>query len=351
MDFIKINNGRLSVHGTVAQRLQAAGMNVNVLRPWEETKGKNAGKSYINVNGKAVQVNTSTLRKDEWKQYDQAIIEVAKQRLIGIRDLQTMGLTYNITNGMGKTVLEHETMSDMEDAELSMDGKTRGEKDRVEYGIDYLPLPIIHKDFSINARTLAASRTTGDPLDVTQAQIAGRKVAEKIESMLFTGASSYAFGGGVIRGYLDFPNRNTYSLTYAWTHGSATGETILADVLGMKAKAIAAGFYGPFMLYIPTAYETVLDEDFKAGSDKSIRQRLMEVSSLRGIQVADKLTAANVTLVQMTSDVVRVVNGLGITVVEWSTEGNMVHNFKVMAIQIPQIRSNHDDACGVVHGS
>ena len=346
-DFIQMQDGQMVVQGSVAQRLQANGMNVNALRPWHEKDGK----SYINVNGKAMRANASTLRKDEWKQYDKAVLQVARERLIGVADLNSRGLTYNISNGMGKTVLEYEDMSDMEAAELSMEGKTRGDKDRVQYSINYLPLPIIHKDFSINARVLEASRTTGDPLDTTMAEIAGIKVAEKIEEMLFTGASSYSFGGGTIRGYTDFASRNTTTLSAHWDDSAATGETILADVLAMKQASISDNYYGPWMLYIPTNYETALDEDFKAGSDKSVRQRIKEVSGIIDVKVADKLTADEVILVQMSASVVRMVNGLGITVVEWSTEGGMVHNFKVMAIQIPQIRADQNGNTGIVHGS
>jgi uncharacterized linocin/CFP29 family protein len=343
LDFIL--NGKAS--GPIASRLVANNMDAGVLRPFISDKDN---RSYVTVNGKNQLTTNATLRKDEWKMYDTAILKVVQERLLGAQDLISRGLTYT-TDGLGTTVLEYEDMSDIEGAQISMDASTRGKKDRPEYGINYLPLPIIHKDYQLNARSLAASRKTGNALDTTMAELAGRKVAEMIEQILFLGTSTYTYGGGTIYGYLDFPSRNTFTLDAHWDDSAATGETILADLLAMKQKSINAMYYGPWVLYIPTNFETALDEDFKAGSDKSVRQRLLEVSGISDIRVVDMLTADNILLVQMTSDVIRLVQGLQVTVVEWSVEGGMITNYKVMAIMVPQPRADQEGHCGITHGT
>jgi len=279
MDFIF--NGKAS--GPVASRLLANGMNPSVMRPFIG----NDERSYITVNGKNVEfAGNATLRKDEWKQYDQAVLKAAMERLVGVQDLVSRGLTFT-TNGLGTTVLEYEDMSDIENAQISMDASTRDKRDRPEFDINYLPLPITHKDFQLNARVLAASRTTGTALDTTMAELAGRKVAEKIESVLFTGASGYAFGGGTIRGYMDFDHRSQVTLENHWNDSAATGAGILVDCLAMKQASINDRYYGPWVLYIPTNFETALDEDFKAASDKTIRQRILEIGGITDIKVAD----------------------------------------------------------------
>ncbi len=338
-------NGK--AYGSVAQKLLANGMDVNVLRGYIGSDGR----AYFTNNGKAVPTLNATLRKDEWKHYDTAVIKAAQERLIGVADLYSRGLTYSIPNGLGTTVLEYEDISDISAAQMSMDGISRSKSDRPEFDINYLPLPIIHKDYQINSRVLASSRNTGAALDTTMAELAARMVAEKLEDILFNGASAYTFGGGTIRGYTDHPSRNTVSLTANWDASAATGETILTDALAMKQASIEAKYYGPWVMYIPTGYETVIDGDFKSNSDKSTRQRILEVDGIQDIKVSDKLTANNVLLVQMTSDVVRMVQGLAITPVEWESEGNMVHHFKVMTIQVPQIRSDQNGNCGVTHAS
>jgi hypothetical protein len=54
-------------------------------------------------------------------------------------------------------------------------------------------------------------------------------------------------------------------------------------------------------------------------------------------------------MVQMTPDVARAVNGMDITTVQWESVGGMRLNFKVMAIQVPQLRADHYGSCGVLH--
>jgi len=232
---------------------------------------------------------------------------------------------------------------------LTMDGVTRGNNDRQVYTTNYLPLPIIHADYQINTRVLANSRNRGNPMDTGLAERAARKLNEKLESMLFTDAS-YAFGGGTIYSYINQPDRNLVTLAVDWDDSAKTGAQIVADVLSMKQSSIAAYHYGDWMLYIPTAYETKLDEDYStAKGSNTIRERIMKIAGIKGIKVVDTLTANNVLLVQMTSDVVRLVQGMGIQNVEWQTEGKMITHYKVMTIQVPQVRADQDGNSGIVH--
>jgi len=320
--------------------------------------GKN-GRAYITLykggnpkelsSYQAIPVDNATLQRDEWKQLDDAVLKISEERLGGIQDLIDNGLTFDLGNAMGTTVLEWHDISDAMEASLTMDGVTRGKGDRPNYGTHYLPIPIIHVDYEINARVLEASRKLGNPLDTTSAERAARKVNEKLEEMLFTNVS-YTFGGGAIKSYLNFADRNQVSLTENWDASGKTAAEILADVLNLKQASIDAYHYGPWMLYIPTAYETTLDGDYDATTPgTTIRERILKIAGIKGIKIIDKLTANNVLLVQMTTDVVRLVRGLGIQNIEWQTEGKFITKYKVLTIQVPQIRSDQDGKCGIVH--
>jgi len=336
------------VYGSTAARLVANGMDPAALRPWRNDQGQ----GFITVNGQNIVHNAATLRKDEWTQMDDAILAEAQLRMVGVGDLNSRNLTYNISNGLGTTVLETENISDFSDAEMNMDAVTRGRDDRLIYDIGYLPLPVIHKSFHYNIRALSASRTKGAPLDTSTAVLASRKVSEKVESMLFNGSSSFNYGGGTIYGYTDFPSRLTGSLAGPWDQidsSGAGGETILQDIRTMKQALIANRFYGPYLVYHAPAYETALDDDFKAASDKTIRQRILEVGGIEDVKVADFLSTNCVLMIQMTSDVVRMVNGLGVTPVEWDSEGGMVFHYKVMTIQVPQLRATQAGRTGIAH--
>jgi hypothetical protein len=324
LDVISAGPGGAVAHGDAATRLLAGGMRVNGLR------------------------TLATLRKEEWVQFDEAVLTAARSRLIGVADLQSRRLTHDIKNGLGTTILEYEDVSEMTPAELNMDGVTRGRDDRVEYSLKYLPLPLAHKSFKINIRVLNASRTRGESLDTTQAEVASRTVAELQEGLLFHGYNSFTYGGGILYGYCDFPSRIGYPIGIPWT--AATGEQILADVIDMKQASINRKHYGPWVLYIPTNSETVLDNDFKANSDKPLRQRILDLQGIEAIKVADHLQAHNVVLVEMKKETIRWVNGLPFTNVEWQSEGNMIFHFKVMAIGVPQPRADQEGNCGIVHG-
>jgi len=174
--------------GGVASRLMANDFNPNALR------------------------TNDVLQYDEWKEIDRTVLEISKDRLVGVSDLVNAGCVYNIPNGLGSTVLLYQDASDMEDAHVSMDAREPGQADRIEFDTNYLPLFITHKGFNLNIRVLQASRGMGQPLDTTLAAMAARKVAEKVETILFTGLSSYTYAGGTIRGYTDFDHRTTGSI-------------------------------------------------------------------------------------------------------------------------------------------
>ncbi len=355
MDFIA--NGQAV--GQVANMFQTNGkVDPGMLRPFVGRDGKVYVTVYTGGNPKDVKsyktqpiMVNATLRRDEWKQLDDVLLPIAENRMAGINDLVEKNLTFNLGNALGTTVLEWHDVSDAMSASLSMDGVSRSKGDRPEYTTKYLPIPIIHSDYEINSRVLAASRSLGNALDTTSAERAARKVAEKLESMLFTD-KTYSFGGGSIYSYLNFPTRGLHVLDKAWNASNVTGKEIVQDVLDMKQTSIDNFHYGPWMLYIPTAYETAIDADYAdAKGDNTIRDRIMKISGITGIKTIDTLPENTVLLVQMTSDVVRLVRGMGIQNIQWQTEGQFITKFKVITIQVPQIRGDQDGKTGIVHAS
>ena len=73
-----------------------------------------------NMDVSALRTN-AVLRKDEWEQLDAALISVARERLTAAADLMDRGLVYNVPNGMGTTIVQHETVSEMTEAQV-LDG-------------------------------------------------------------------------------------------------------------------------------------------------------------------------------------------------------------------------------------
>jgi len=325
IDTITAKGGNLQGSGDVAMRLMQSGFNINALR------------------------TNDVLRKDEWKQMDDVLIGVARKRLVGVNALVSRGLVYNINNGLGTTMLEWERVTDMEPANVSMSGVTEGERDITAYDLQSMPLPIIHKDFSINIRKLEASRKSGQGLDMAQIAMASTLVSEAVESMLFLGSTIKA-GGSTIPGLLTHANRNTGSVTANWDT-AATGEQMVDDIIAMIGAAQSDNMYGPYGIFVPNAAYLRMADDYKTNSDKTILSRLLEIPGIEFILPSKDVTAGAVSLVQLTPDVIDEVIGLQPTIVQWSSNGGMTFNFKVMAIMIPRIRSTITSQSGIVHYS
>lgn len=326
MEDIITNTGNgVQAYGSVGQRLLQSGMNINSLR------------------------TNATLSKDEWKRFDDAVIAIAEERLAGIADLMNAGLTFNVGNALGTTIVEWETISDFTDASITMDGNAASQEDRAVFDLKSVPLPVFHKDARLSARVLEASRSRGDALDTTYIELATRKVVESMEKVLFQGTSAIRLGSAQIYGYTTHPQRNTVVGGANWAASGTTGENILTDVLSMVQAAEDDKYFGPYWLYVPSNFSSALEEDFKANSDKSVRQRLSEIDSIQAIRKVDFLPASNVVLVQATRDVVDLVDGFQPTPVEWSSGDGMTLFFKVMSIMVPRIKNDADNKSGVVH--
>jgi uncharacterized linocin/CFP29 family protein len=325
---------------------------------WGGSSGRWAGEQMMKAlaNGGKISPQVlrtlSTLRKDEWKAYDAALVEVATRRLRAVADLIAAGLTKPLANAMGKTVYEFETVGDMNDAQISMDGVSQTENDRQTFDIDSIPVPITHKDFWINLRTLSASRERGESLDTTQVRTAGRLVAEAQENLLINGFTG-KFGAKALYGYRTHPDRNTsvFGTNGHWGQAAKTGENMLADLLTCIAGLEADRMYGPYAVYVPRDASVNLEKDFKAGTNGSIRKRLLEVENVTSIRTVDFLASDNLLVVQLTEDVVQLVQGEPLQTIQWDVQGGFNINFKAFMIQVPLIRSDADGRSGIFHMS
>lgn len=292
------------------------------------------------------------LRKDEWKVFDEALVREAQIRLQGVADLIGAGLTKRIPNGLAKTILEYEKISDLDPATVSLDGVTRGENDTVDFELAGLPLPITHKDWYLNLRRLLASRSEGgEGLDTTQSELAGRKIGEEAESMLFNGGKT--FGGLTIYGYTTHPDRNTVSFGAggAWNQAAKTGAQIIADVATMVGAAEADRSFGPYWIYVGGGASLKLNEDYTANYAKTILNRILEYPKIQKVTIVDTLASDEVVMVQPTRDVVQWVIGEDLQTVQWDFEGGFQINFKGFQIGVPLIKSDIQLRSGIVHMS
>lgn len=348
----------LNAGGDVSTVLRRNRFNTDLMRPWMDRYGRswvtfNSGR--VDQQGKPIYMRrlvnnaVATLRKDEWKLLDSAVIRTAQNRLRVVADMRGAGLQYVIGNGLAKTQLDYEDLSDINEASISMDGIRRGSSDRVHYDLKSLPLPIVHHDFALPSRQVLVSQNGSTPIDTTWAELAGRKVAEKIEDLTLGEVASYKYAGGYVYGLTTFPNRLTASLT---APTGANNATVVSEVLAMRQQLYDNNFYGPFMLYNSPTYDQYMDTDYStAKGDNTLRDRLRAIEGITDVRTSDRLSNTTLLMVQQTPDVARMVIGLDVTTVQWQSHGGFQENFKVMAIIVPQIRADQANQCGVCHGS
>jgi hypothetical protein len=266
---------------------------------------------------------------------------------------------------MAKLTLEYEAMSDPGEAVVDMDGLSDARQDSPLFKLRSLPLPITHSDFNFSSRRIAVSRNTGTPLDTTMAEAAGRRVAEMIERTVIgieTGAS-YATqtagygahdGTSTVYGYTNCPARITKTNLTIPT--GSNPEATVADILAMRSLMYNNKFFGPFMIYHSTDWDLYLDNDYArlggSNANLTLRQRLKAIEGIQDVRRLDYLTNTfTMIMVQMTPDVARAINGMDITTVQWESQGGMRLNFKVMAIQVPQVRWDYNGIAGIIHAT
>lgn len=366
-DLIIANGSGLMGSGSVATRLLKTGMNPNIARPYlrndPRIKGDEArhvahpsdARSYITNNGKRYVTNANaTLLRLEWTLLDEIVVKAAQSRLRAVSDIRGRGLQFTIPNGMAKTVLSTQTQSDFGPATISMSGLAKSMGDRPVYGLGNLPLPIIHKDFQFDAREIATAREGNAPLDLSAAELAARRVAEGVEQLTLGVSPTYSYGQGAIYGMTNFPQRLTMNLASPLA-SSWIPRYLVNNVLGMRTMAQQHHHYGPYILYTSLAWDAYLDNDLNAldanSSNITLRDRLRRIEGIDDVVTLDYLNGYDAVLVQMTTDVTRMVVGMDITTLQWETEGGMQLNFKVMCIIVPQFRADFKGNTGIVHGT
>ena len=301
-------------------------------------------------NYEQVPVNHASLRYDEWRRLDDAVQRVAEYNLIGIQDLRDQGLVYPLSNAMGTTVLTWQVMSDMGEAMVSIDPIRRGRNDQPDFDTKHLPIPVTYMDYQIGERYLQESRNRGNPISTVDAERAARKVNEQLEDMLFSASAIKTYGGGTVDTYLSFSASNSVTLSENWDAAGKTGSEIKDDVLACIQESIDNKFMGPWMFYVPTAYQSVLADDYSvSGASKmTIQQRIEAIEGIIKVKVAHRLPANTCLLVQMTPDVVELVDGLPIQNIQWDTEGGFMHYYKVLTIQVPRVKCDYNGNTGIV---
>ena len=353
-----LNPAGFAASGSIGSRLLAAKGDHNALRPFIGADGR----SYISVqNGKfddkgqalydarLIGNAGAILSKQEWQYLDAALIRVAKPRLKLVNAMRAAGMTRAFPNAYNHSVYQYERISDIDDATISMSAKSNLTNDRATTDIINLPLPLIHKEFTFEAREIAISRNSGQPLSTTNLELGAEKIAEAIEKLVLGTWGTYAYGGGTLTGLINSPNR----VTGAFLNTTVSGWTpvmLYNSVIAMIAAALGKNQYGPFDLYYSTGLMApmmrMFSDQYGAGS---LISNLKALPSLNSVEMLDYLTGNQLLLVQRKPSTASVLVGMDMKVVQWTTDGGETENFRLMAMMIPLVPVDQLNQSGIVH--
>lgn len=297
-------------------------------------------------------VVNSALRKDEWEELDRAIVQAAVAPLNMTQRMIAAGLTRPL-GGLGTLIAQYNQISEMTQANVSLSGNASGQKDRVDYDLVGVPVPVIFKEFELNQRYLEASRRLGDSIDTANGAAAARVVGEKVEDLLINGDANVNLNGNTIHGLTSHPDRNTNTATALGGGDFATISNIMPTFSGILSELKADNYRGPYGVFVAdTQYDQMAFNVYSDGSGQSALNRVLQIPSIQFIDSSAWLDAGEIVVVNLSRDVVElayVQQYWPITNLEWTSGDGMQSNFKVMTVFAPMVKSDYSGRSGVFH--
>jgi uncharacterized linocin/CFP29 family protein len=207
----------------------------------------------------------SPLTAAQWDAFDDVVVQVARRTLVGRRFISMFG-----PMGPGFQVAPNDVFLGRNEGVVDMLGEE--ECDEVRAGQRrYLPLPIIHKDFMIHWRDLAAADSLSLPLDTGPVASAAAYCARSEDELIFLGNTELGYPGLVnVEGSLHVPSSDWSGMGNAFH-----------DVVTAVEQLNAAGFSGPYAVVVsPRMFVSM--------------SRMFEITGVLEIEQIRKITAAGV---------------------------------------------------------
>jgi hypothetical protein len=344
-----------SVSPEVTQAMMASNSSPYAMRPYVDGQGRGYLSYPIhgvtNADGtqrfQHMQVGNALLRYDEWKAFDNVIEPLIRQKTRVYQKLTEIVTPLTMTDAMNHTVLQWQVRDNFGQAIMSMDPARRTTSEQGNFDVRYMPLPIVHSDFSFSLRDLMISRNGGAGLDTTAMQEAAVAISEKIERLTIGVDDEYYFGGGYIYGLTNHPNRMTATLTdpedNAWTV-----ELFCNEIVDLTTTMHNARRYGPYHVLYGNGWMTYMQRRYNQFDSTPLAAAVRRLDKIASFEQADFLTGLEIIVIEPQAQFVRAVIGMNPTPVQWSNTPFDVQ-MKLMAIMLPQIRDDYNDETGILH--
>jgi len=268
------------------------------------------------------------LTAEEWTHLDELVVQAARKVLVGRRFLPLTGpLGVGVQTVPVDTVAwskgcVHYTGADIcseEECDCDCDCEPVVLADRA-----YLPLPLLHKDFLLSWRDMAAARQTGGPLDLFVAAGAAAAVALTEDELIFKGNAAHGLPG---------------LLTAAGTRVALANwgkvEAAFKNVAQAREALVGQGFYGPYALVLsPDLYAAV--QRIMPNAGRLEIQFLADLATL-GVLQAPALPARSALLVAAGPENLDLVVAQDLTTAYLGPVG-MDHAFRVLESLVLRVK-------------
>lgn len=291
-------------------------------------------------------INSILLRR-EWEALDARIIESYRQRSNMVADLRAAGLTTTTT--LAEMMNSWRVGSERRRPDITMDGRSRVDRDRSDRKTFSVPIPIIATTYEIGMRELMASRAVGSDIDTFEAQEAGQAVAEEEEILLIDGNSEMLVQGEQVYGVTNHPDRLSDTASNFGGGDFGTLGNAYKAINGALRQLAGNRYYGPFNIYVAnTQYHEMLayHDD---GSNVTELSRVLTLPQVAEVKPNDFLTAGEVVMIQMDMNVIDVRTAMGLENRQWDHPDGSAVFFKVMESLTFRLKPDYRGELGICH--
>lgn len=285
--------------------------------------------------------SNASLRDDQWKEIDDAVLEISREVQNGIADIRDAGLVRETS--LGTLFSQYETVTGTGDAEVTMSGEASDERNRVETTLNTVPVPFITKGFSFSARFQDSAQR--DPGDLISAKVedATFRVNKKLEDILFNG-SRFTVDGNTIKGYTDHPDRNQTSAAGGWD----TVSNIYGTIENMMSDLESAGYPASWILYVADPQFGEMRAQ-NTNTDTRVLDTVRDYDELQAVRRNPALPDGEAVMIKPSRRVVDLVLAEDVSAIEAEGKFGRTIDMQIAGVMAPRVKSDDAGNSGVSH--
>jgi len=255
----------------------------------------------------------------QWAKIDGMVVQTASSSLVGRRFLSLVG-----PFGPGVEALPYDIVGGTGEGQIDLLGNRDDEAVQTERR-QFLPLPLLYKDFVVHWRDLESQRHIGLPLDTGKAAAAAAAVANAEDHLVFRGDESLGLAGlSNVSGRQVVPMGD-------WSSAGAA----FADVVNGVRALTQHGFTGPYALIVSPRLYAELNRVFNGTGVLELEQ--IEKLARRGVYPTSVLPKGSALLVDSGAQNMDLSVGVDISTA-YVESANLNHRLRVLESLVLRVR-------------